>query len=658
MANIILTGTTDEDVLLSSKVSSGVIVEADSNSTIESYVTDSDILDTGSICKLEQPCTVPTKLSELLNDMGFIVDTSYHHTDNNYTNGDKAVVTAMYQLPNAIANAVNATIAANTAADSANKATVEANTATENANTATANTNAAISNANTATTNANDAASSANTAASKANTSASNADTATTNANTATANANNATSASIIATNNANNATSASIIATNNANTATTNANAATNSANTATSNANTATANAVTATNNAIAATTNAKSVSDHPGYIGSDYHVYTWDYTTGAYIKTSTILKPDAFSIYKTYTSIANMEADKANVAEGKFVLIDTGSVEDTDNAKLYVKGTSNFEYLVDMSGATGAQGPQGETGATGNGVSSISKKSTSGLVDTYTVAYTNGTTTTFTVTNGAKGDTGTSISSITKASTSGLVDTYKITLSNNTTSTFTVTNGISVTSITKTGTSGLVDTYTIAFSDGTSSTFTVTNGAKGDTGSSGVAIQDTEPTDPSINVWIKPDGTGDNYYTTTETDTLLNTKVDKTSIVQVSGTNTDKVISQNAITLLLKAITDNADLQGNVMAEAIVLLLSEVSTLKERLANGNLGDIHVTSITSDSMFMYCGQPLIVKGSGSPVTNAVLPAFEGQIYVDTTNRNVYMSANSDSATYWKQLN
>src|SRR5574344_1845267 len=293
MANIILTGTTDEDVLLPSKVSSGVIVEADSNSTIESYVTDSDILDTGSICKLEQPCTVPTKLSELLNDMGFIVDTSYHHTDNNYTNGDKAVVTAMYQLPNAIANAVNATIAANTAADSANKAAIEANTATASANTATANTN---------------------------------------------------------------DATSAAIIATNNANTATTNANAATNSANTATSNANTATANAITATNNAIAATTNAKSVSDHPGYIGSDYHVYTWDYTTGAYIKTSTILKPDAFSIYKTYTSIANMEADKANVAEGKFVLIDTGSVEDTDNAKLYVKGTSNFEYLVDMSGATG--------------------------------------------------------------------------------------------------------------------------------------------------------------------------------------------------------------------------------------------------------------------------------------------------------------
>ena len=125
-----------------------------------------------------------------------------------------------------------------------------------------------------------------------------------------------------------------------------------------------------------------------------------------------------------------------------------------------------------------------------------------------------------------------------------------------------------------------------------------------------------------------------------------------------MQMSGTNTDKVISQNAITSLLKAITDNADLQGNVMAEAIVLLLNEVNTLKERLANGNLGDIHVASITSDSMYMYCGQPLVVKGSGSPVTNAVLPAFEGQMYVDTTNRNIDASADASSSTYWKQLN
>ena len=42
-------------------------------------------------------------------------------------------------------------------------------------------------------------------------------------------------------------------------------------------------------------------------------------------------------------------------------------------------------------------------------GNGISSIAKTGTSGLVDTYTITYNDATTQTFTVTNGAKGDTG---------------------------------------------------------------------------------------------------------------------------------------------------------------------------------------------------------------------------------------------------------
>lgn len=43
-----------------------------------------------------------------------------------------------------------------------------------------------------------------------------------------------------------------------------------------------------------------------------------------------------------------------------------------------------------------------------------------------------------------DGAKGDTGNGIASITKTGTSGLVDTYTITFTNNTTTTFDVTNG----------------------------------------------------------------------------------------------------------------------------------------------------------------------------------------------------------------------
>lgn len=51
-------------------------------------------------------------------------------------------------------------------------------------------------------------------------------------------------------------------------------------------------------------------------------------------------------------------------------------------------------------------GAKGDTGATGETGNGISNIRKTSTSGLVDTYTITYTDGTTTTFTVTNGQNG------------------------------------------------------------------------------------------------------------------------------------------------------------------------------------------------------------------------------------------------------------
>jgi len=50
---------------------------------------------------------------------------------------------------------------------------------------------------------------------------------------------------------------------------------------------------------------------------------------------------------------------------------------------------------------------KGDKGETGETGNGIASIIKTGSIGLVDTYTITYTNGQTTTFTVTNGEDGE-----------------------------------------------------------------------------------------------------------------------------------------------------------------------------------------------------------------------------------------------------------
>lgn len=86
----------------------------------------------------------------------------------------------------------------------------------------------------------------------------------------------------------------------------------------------------------------------------------------------------------------------------------------------------------------------------GADGRGIESIVKTGTSGLVDTYTITYSDNTTSTFNVTNGAQGadgaqgQDGVGITSIAKTATVGLVDTYTITLTNGNTYTFTVTNG----------------------------------------------------------------------------------------------------------------------------------------------------------------------------------------------------------------------
>ena len=105
------------------------------------------------------------------------------------------------------------------------------------------------------------------------------------------------------------------------------------------------------------------------------------------------------------------------------------------------------THIKFTLTMKDGSTFESDEIELPTTTNGISSIEKTSTSGLVDTYTITYTNGNTSTFEVTNGADGQdgaTGNGISSIEKTSTSGLVDTYTITYTNGNTSTFDVTNG----------------------------------------------------------------------------------------------------------------------------------------------------------------------------------------------------------------------
>lgn len=73
-----------------------------------------------------------------------------------------------------------------------------------------------------------------------------------------------------------------------------------------------------------------------------------------------------------------------------------------KDASGNNVYTVTLTN-QNTYDITCPIGPQGETGATGATGNGIASITKTGTSGLVDTYTITYTNGQTTTFTVTNG---------------------------------------------------------------------------------------------------------------------------------------------------------------------------------------------------------------------------------------------------------------
>jgi len=59
-----------------------------------------------------------------------------------------------------------------------------------------------------------------------------------------------------------------------------------------------------------------------------------------------------------------------------------------------------------VTEISVTTDKSGPQGPKGDTGNGIARIEKTATAGLVDTYTIYFTNGATSTFEVTNGDDG------------------------------------------------------------------------------------------------------------------------------------------------------------------------------------------------------------------------------------------------------------
>jgi hypothetical protein len=75
--------------------------------------------------------------------------------------------------------------------------------------------------------------------------------------------------------------------------------------------------------------------------------------------------------FTIAKVYESEADLLADNppVGVADGEFAIVDTGNVEDEENARLYLwTDADEWTLITDLSGATGMTGPQGPQGPQG--------------------------------------------------------------------------------------------------------------------------------------------------------------------------------------------------------------------------------------------------------------------------------------------------
>ena len=172
----------------------------------------------------------------------------------------------------------------------------------------------------------------------------------------------------------------------------------------------------------------------------------------------------KGDPFTIYKVYNSKAEMDADYSNpdVPMGAFVCI-TNSVDQSENATLYVKGTQQYTFITDLSGATGMHGVPGVSiGRVG-----LMEEQHSPLYKEYGV-WSDQTPEvllgTFNLPVGEDGQQG--------------------------------TDGIGIRSIVQTTTSlddGGTNVVTVTLEDDRTSTFNIKNGSKGSTGAQGPAGQD---------------------------------------------------------------------------------------------------------------------------------------------------------------------
>lgn len=235
------------------------------------------------------------------------------------------------------------------------------------------------------------------------------------------------------------------------------------------------------------------------------------------------------------------------------------------------------------VQTTSVRGATGAKGDKGTDGRAITSVAKISTSGLVDTYKISFSDNTSTNFTVTNGS------SIKSIAKTGTSGLTDTYTVTLTDGTTSTFNVKNGNGIASITlQSGThaAGTTDTYKITFDNGEFTTFSVYNGMNG---SGSVVTVNTKSPDASGNVSL----TGSDIPVSSTDSTLIPEAIEKRQISTNDLTAEATLVDGDYFPFYDVSATANRKTPwSNIVSKIVSRVQSAFATMPLAVSSGGTG------------------------------------------------------------------
>ena len=279
-------------------------------------------------------------------------------------------------------------------------------------------------------------------------------------------------------------------------------------------------------------------------------------------------------------------------------------------------------------------------------GRGIVSIEKTSTEGLTDTYTITYTDETTSTFTVRNGANGQDGTNgqdgkDGADGKDGKDGADGK----------------DGRGIVSILKTGTSGLVDTYTITYTDNTTSTFTVTNGS----GGSGTSDYTDLTNKPSINsVELSGNKTSANLGLQ---DTLVsgtNIKTVNESSLLGNGDITIPALTGTAVYLLMEVLKNSVyknDQTGNLSAlenelyDILPTVYYSVTNTLTNVTNDNpatqaeMGDSYTATLSLPDQ-SYALSSITITMGGLDVTNDVYDRENMEITIPNVIGDIVITA------------